>query len=210
MPVWKFHPDGDAVCKIHHPTPLFLSQCSPKDNPKWNSLAMTVTPKADSSSRVAFAFNSSSARVGFGEPIHHTCWIFFDSVWVLCRQAQLLWGHACNSSVRPWEHRSTALTPSSEAYFFLLCVNQFHQTRACSLTPIFIEAKVLKLFEWGITNQWIMSKNCLASISFKLSSSQLFMSQTYISALLEKGHVGMLPLDPIPNHLYVCTCTKSQ
>lgn len=84
MPVWKFHPDGDAVCKIHHPTPLFLSQCSPKDNPKWNSLAMTVTPKADSSSRVAFAFNSSSARVGFGEPIHHTCWIFFLILYGSC------------------------------------------------------------------------------------------------------------------------------
>lgn len=76
MPVWKFHPDGDAVCKIHHSTPLFLSHCSPKDNPKWKSLAMTVTLKADSSSRVASAFNSSSARVGFGEPINHTCWIF--------------------------------------------------------------------------------------------------------------------------------------
>ena len=63
--------------EIHHSTPLFLSHCSSKDNLKWDSLAMTVKPKkADSPSRVASVFNSSSARVGFQEPILHSCWIF--------------------------------------------------------------------------------------------------------------------------------------
>lgn len=65
--------------------------------------------------------------------------------------------------------------------------------RPCSFSPVSPESKVLSVcwMTW-VNNQLTVNEKCLSSICFLLPYSQLFISETYTSVLLDKDRSPML------------------
>lgn len=88
---------------------------------------------------------------------------------------------------------------------FTVCQWALQDKRPCSFRIWGVQCL---LNEW-VKNQLMVNEKCLGSIHFLFPCSQLFTSETYTSALLEKDQNGTVPpcspsLYLVPNHLYTC------